>query len=108
MKPSVQKLGIRLIAAALPLAAVGAEGDDRREATDKPSFSELDTDRDGLLSEKELQQAGGAIDTSRLAAKWPELDRDRDGHLDPSEFARMEVVFGRALDYRKHTETIER
>ncbi|MFW6093299.1 MAG: EF-hand domain-containing protein [Pseudomonadota bacterium] len=52
--------------------------------SEMPSFSELDTDGDGYLSEEEFQQ------NAELAELHAELDQDADGQVDESEFAALE------------------
>ncbi|MCB1675662.1 MAG: hypothetical protein KDI01_05195 [Halioglobus sp.] len=113
---TTQKLLIAAIAASLSsVALAGGDMDDQRSAAtsygenqkgalydqqnksasgssaaiDKPSFSALDTNNDGYVSEDE---AKSEADSERLTEKWDTLDTNHDGRLDESEFARFEPV----------------
>lgn len=55
----------------------------RRDRVDV-QFDELDTNRDGYLSQSERQRAGAALDR---------LDRDRDGFLSRGEFQVLENIW---------------
>ncbi len=97
MKRTMNKLAIAIAATALCGTAV-AGGDKHKDAmhekgmTDQPSFTALDVDRNGKVSQTELRNAADTPASDRLTQKWSELDANQDGELDRTEFARFEPV----------------
>lgn len=55
-------------------------------AGDSTLYKNLDTNKDGAISQQEAQALPG------LNEKWAELDTNADDRLDPAEFAKMEFT----------------
>lgn len=87
MKSMTQLLIV--LAGILSLSTAGALGDpsEKGKLSDehKQLMSQLDTDRDGVISQTEAQQH------PELAQRFRELDENRDQVLEQAEFARFEV-----------------
>ena len=93
------------LATALALSATaGAAGygkDDQQKAAGKDeqggvigmSFERLDTDNNGYVSQREVQQQTAAGEPRpELIERWDTADKDQDGRLDKSEFSAFEEM----------------
>lgn len=88
MKSTTQLLIV--LAGILSLSTAGALGDPesgkgKLSDEQKQLMSQLDIDRDGVISETEAQQH------PQLAQRFRDLDENRDQVLEQAEFARFEV-----------------
>jgi hypothetical protein len=57
------------------------------------SFDAIDTDRDGYLSQREVQQQAELSERRPdLIENWNKIDKDNDDRLDKSEFSAFEAM----------------
>jgi Ca2+-binding EF-hand superfamily protein len=66
----------------------GADSQRMHNSDAKAKFSQLDSNKDGKLSQDELEAAGN---DGKYANKWSTLDTNRDGAVDESEFQRFKA-----------------
>lgn len=97
MNRMMNKLTVAIAATTLCGAAIAGGDKDKTTMYDKsmaeqPSFTALDADHNGTLSQTELRNAADTNTSDQLTRKWSELDRNQDGELDRTEFARFEPV----------------
>jgi Ca2+-binding EF-hand superfamily protein len=77
-----------VVALALPLAAFAAKGDRKKNETPAVSFTTIDKDSDGVVTEAEyIAAAKDKLSEEAAKAHFASLDKNSDGKLSKEEFA---------------------
>ena len=91
ISPKSMKLPCRILvttviaALALPIAAQAAKGE-RKKKEPTPSFTTVDKDGDGKISESEFAAAHEKLGAEAAKTQFAQLDKDHDGKLSKEEF----------------------
>lgn len=90
MKFRNMTITLTALAAAMSLSLTAAAGEDKDMSKlseeQKQLLTQLDTNQDGVISERE------ALQNPELAERFRQLDRNGDAILEKAEFARFEVT----------------
>ena len=77
-----------LVAAlALPVTAVAAKGDRKKDKTPAPTFASVDKDGNESISEAEFVAANQKLGADAAKMRFGLLDKDGDGKLSKEEFS---------------------